>query len=64
MPKIKYLARKFGAASLALIDTCNRVIQEYTDQGFVLTLRQLIINLSRGTLSRTGKKSTNAWAQL
>jgi len=45
VPKIKYDEKRFGAASLALIDTCNRVIEEYTSQGYVLTLRQLFYQL-------------------
>ncbi len=45
MPKIKYQNQTFQAASLRLIETANRVIEEYTAQGFVLTLRQLYYQL-------------------
>lgn len=41
MPKIRYLEFNFRPASVALIDTANRIIAEYQDQGFDLTLRQL-----------------------
>jgi hypothetical protein len=41
MPRIKYQEISFRPATLALIETCNRVIAEYERQGFTLTLRQL-----------------------
>jgi hypothetical protein len=41
MPKICYQDMKFGADRLALIDRANKIISEYTAQGFDLTLRQL-----------------------
>lgn len=41
MPKIRYQDIKFTAPKAALIETANRVIDEYTAQGYELTLRQL-----------------------
>lgn len=45
MPRIKYKDFNFSAATLALIETCNRIIADYTAQGFRLTLRQLYYQL-------------------
>ncbi len=41
MPKVVYQTSNFRLDSLALIETCNRIIAEYQAAGFVLTLRQL-----------------------
>lgn len=41
MPKIKYQDLNLGPAKLALIDQANIIIDEYREQGFDLTLRQL-----------------------
>lgn len=41
MPEICYVDRKFSPESEALIRTANKIIAEYTAQGFQLTLRQL-----------------------
>src|SRR5207245_324853 len=45
MPKIRYIEHKFDAGSLTLIATCNKIIEEYTAQGYQLTLRQLYYQL-------------------
>jgi pentatricopeptide repeat protein len=45
MPKIQYKDIRLGAKSLALVDTCNTIIDSYTAQGFTLTLRQLYYQL-------------------
>ena len=45
MPKIRYVQKSFSAASLELIRTSNRIIDEYTAAGFILTLRQLYYQL-------------------
>lgn len=45
MPKIKYKEITFHASSLRIVEVCNRVIDEYTAQGFTLTLRQLYYQL-------------------
>lgn len=38
MPKIAYQKINLRADSLALIETCNRIIDEYLAAGFVLTV--------------------------
>jgi hypothetical protein len=39
--KIKYIEKGFSAKNLELIEVANKIIEEYRDQGFDLTLRQL-----------------------
>ncbi len=41
MPKIAYKDINFREGTLAIIDAANAIIDEYTAQGYVLTLRQL-----------------------
>ena len=41
MPKIEYVTKRFRAATLALIEQINVIIDEYAEQGYSLTLRQL-----------------------
>lgn len=41
MPKIAYIDKRFSANSWAVIDQANRIIADYSAQGFDLTLRQL-----------------------
>ena len=41
MPKICYEPRKFSAVSLAVVEQANEIVEEYAEQGFDLTLRQL-----------------------
>lgn len=48
MPKIEYVPKKFRANSLRLIDLCNDIIVDYSEQGFSLTLRQLYYRLVAG----------------
>jgi hypothetical protein len=45
MPKICYVEKVFSAASLSLISLCNTIIEDYTAQGFMLTLRQMYYQL-------------------
>jgi hypothetical protein len=45
MPKIKYQDINLSQKSLALIATCNKIIADYTAQGYILTLRQLYYQL-------------------
>ena len=45
MPKIEYTSKNFGAERLALIDMINKVIGEYSAQGYNLTLRQVYYQL-------------------
>ena len=39
--KERFIDKNFRAATLAIIHTANKIIEEYRDQGFILTLRQL-----------------------
>jgi hypothetical protein len=41
MPKIAYVRKNFSAASLAIIEAANQIIDDYMVQGYKLTLRQL-----------------------
>lgn len=41
MPKIEYIKKNFRAVTLDIIGTANKIITEYEEQGFYLTLRQL-----------------------
>jgi hypothetical protein len=41
MPKIEYINKKFGIDRLVLIDKINSVIEDYSAQGYSLTLRQV-----------------------
>lgn len=60
MPKIKYVARNFSAASKDLIDKANIIIAEYEGQGFKLTLRQLYYQyVSRDFIPNTMKSYKN-----
>ena len=51
MPKITYVARKFAAATMAVINRANEIIAGYVAQGYDLTLRQLYYQfVARGHL--------------
>lgn len=41
MPKIKYIQKRFSSSRLEVIRKANEIIEEYTRQGYELTLRQL-----------------------
>jgi len=41
MPHVCYVPKKFSAASQAIIQAANQIVEEYAEQGFILTLRQL-----------------------
>lgn len=43
--KIKYKDLTFRGKSLALVEKCNEIIEDYEKQGFTLTLRQLYYQL-------------------
>jgi hypothetical protein len=60
MPKIKYIDRKFSAASLRMIEACNGIIAEYSAQGYDLTLRQLFYQcVSRDIIPNTVQSYKN-----
>ncbi len=41
MPRIEYISRRFSPSSLDLIERANEIIDDYGEQGLLLTLRQL-----------------------
>lgn len=54
MPKICYKPTKFNASSKTIIDQANAILDEYREQGYVLTLRQLYYQfVSRDYLANT-----------
>lgn len=60
MPKIAYKDKKFRAATLATIETANRIIEEYVAQGFDLTLRQLYYQMvARGHIENSERSYKN-----
>ena len=60
MPKIAYKSVNFRAESLRLIELINGVIEEYTDQGYDLTLRQVYYQLvARGFIPNNERSYKN-----
>lgn len=60
MPKLCYVTRNFSDASLNLIQHANDIIEEYTAQGYELTLRQLYYQfVSRDLIPNTQKSYKN-----
>lgn len=60
MPLIEYTPRKFGARSQSLIMAANKIIEEYAEQGFDLTLRQLYYQfVSRDLIPNTQRDYKN-----
>jgi hypothetical protein len=54
MPHIQYAAKHFTAETQQTIDIANRIIAEYTAQGFDMTLRQLYYQcVARGYIENT-----------
>lgn len=54
--KIKYIQKRFTNDSLTIIDAANTIINEYQQQGYTLTLRQLYYQfVARGWLENTVK---------
>lgn len=63
--KICYRDKKFHDKSLALIETCNAIIDELQAQGYKLTLRQLYYQLvSRDIIPNSDKSYDNIGALL
>lgn len=68
MPRIKYTSTNFHAASRERIEQANAIIDEYAQQGFTLTLRQLyyqfvsrdLIPNSQREYDKLGKLISNA----
>lgn len=60
MTRICYVPRNFTPSSLALIDHAEQIIQEYTEQGYQLTLRQLYYQfVSRDLIPNTMRSYKN-----
>jgi hypothetical protein len=60
MPKTCYREINFKPKSLALIETANAIIEEYSAQGFELTLRQLYYQfVARDVIPNTQKSYDN-----
>jgi len=56
MPKICYVEKRFGHASLELVEQANTIISSYSEQGYSLTLRQLYYQfVARDLLPNTQK---------
>lgn len=54
MTKIAYITKNFATKTLDRIEIANQIIQEYSNQGFDLTVRQLYYQLvSRGYIPNT-----------
>lgn len=52
----QFITKKFQQKSLDLIDTCNEIIDDYEDQGLILSLRQLYYKLvTRNAIPNTEK---------
>lgn len=60
MPLRCYQPKSFRADKLDLIDKINEVVEEYTNQGYTLTLRQLYYQLvARGIIENTMRSYKN-----
>jgi len=56
MPKIAYVEKSFARPTVAILEQANVIIEEYQDQGFTLTLRQLYYQfVSRDLVANTMK---------
>ncbi len=57
MPKIRYQGFNFKATTLARIEQANGIIQEYAEQGFDLTLRQIFYQfVSRALIANNDRE--------
>lgn len=60
MPKIEYVSKNFGADRLALIERINKVIDDYSAQGYNLTLRQVYYQMvARAIISNNERSYKN-----
>jgi len=57
LPKISYIEKSFRKDKLILIDKINEVINEYTMQGYSLTLRQVYYQLVARAMIENNEKS-------
>lgn len=60
MPKIAYVHKSFRTASRVIIDQANSIIDEYNEQGYSLTLRQLYYQfVARGLIENSIRSYKN-----
>lgn len=61
MPKINYTPfKKFTRQKMEIIDAANEILEEYEDQGYTLTLRQLYYQfVARDYIENTNKSYNN-----
>lgn len=60
MPLIRYQDKNFHKRSLQIITVANKIIAEYTEQGYTLTLRQLYYQfVARGFIENSIKSYNN-----
>lgn len=57
MPKIEYVNKKFGYDRLMLIDKINSVIDDYSAQGYSLTLRQVYYQMVARAIIQNNERS-------
>ncbi len=54
-----FVPKKFRGSSLEIVEHANRIIEEYREEGFVLTVRQLYYQFVSGVLIPNNAKSYN-----
>jgi hypothetical protein len=60
MPKIAYIEKTFQKKTLAIIEAVNAIIDDYTEQGYDLTLRQIYYQLvSKNVIPNSEASYTN-----
>ena len=64
MGKIAYIQKNFAAKSVAIIEMANKIIEEYSAQGFDLTLRQLYYQFVARDLIPNNDKSYDSLGAL
>ena len=57
MPKVAYIEKRFRSESLALIERVNRVIADYNEQGYSLTLRQVYYQMVARDIIQNNERS-------
>lgn len=63
--KIKYKHRRFAGKTQRIIVQANQILEEYAEQGFVLTLRQLYYQfVARGLIENTERSYKNLGATI
>lgn len=56
MPKIVYVKKRFSPATLKVIDQANEILDTYSRQGYVLSLRQLYYQFVARALIRNSDR--------